>query len=366
MELNGVSKNYYNEKSKIVDKGKKSDAFDLFGQRMSVVNQSKEKKSSNAGRVDTYTRNEEVQNVYSSYNENGIEKFVNRDVCAVGKCEPKDISYKDADFVKVNICDGYVLSAKYDEEDGYVYVNKKMDDGTVESFKVDMRYVDDNSTNPIEIAAKNAYKFANSKESYSRQFVKELEEYAEYVQERIEEGPEKIQIGGACMSIEEWKELLAKVDKYIDEMKASMRKDIERREEEIEEKKLQEKKDEELLMSKVSSLLTDRIDNTPKAPYYYMADENGVIEYNGVVFVCDNEHKALCLGDMSNPDDVLTIPLSKGGTLKVNRNNLGDLAKAITMFSAEDINLIMRAIAQDAKIQKVKKEIDDMVGEAFL
>ena len=30
------------------------------------------------------------------------------------------------------------------------------------------------------------------------------------------------------------------------------------------------------------------------------------------------------------------------------------------MFSPEDLNLIMRAIAQDTKIQSVKKEIDDM------
>lgn len=202
-----------------------------------------------------------------------------------------------------------------------------------------------------------------SEKSYGEQFEKELEEYAEYVHERIEKGPEKIQIGAACMSIDEWKELLAKVDKYIDEMKASMRADIEKRMKELEEKKLQQEKDDEHLMNKVSSLLEDRLSNTPKAPYYYMADESGIIDYNGVVFVCDNEHQALCLGDMSNEDNVLTIPLSKGGTLKVNRDNLGELSKAISMFSAEDINLIMRAITLDAKIQKMKEEIDETISE---
>jgi hypothetical protein len=51
--------------------------------------------------------------------------------------------------------------------------------------------------------------------------------------------------------------------------------------------------------------------------------------------------------------------LSGGGSLIVNRDNLGDLAKAIGMFSPEDVNLIMRAIAEDAKIQQMKQQIDD-------
>ena len=62
---------------------------------------------------------------------------------------------------------------------------------------------------------------------------------------------------------------------------------------------------------------------------------------------------------MSNPDNVLNIPLSKGGTLRVNRDNLGELASAISMFSAEDINLIMRAVAQDNKAQEMLNEIED-------
>ena len=45
--------------------------------------------------------------------------------------------------------------------------------------------------------------------------------------------------------------------------------------------------------------------------------------------------------------------------LKVNRNSIGLLSKAAGMFSPEDLNLIMRAIAEDTKIQSVKKEIED-------
>lgn len=96
----------------------------------------------------------------------------------------------------------------------------------------------------------------------------------------------------------------------------------------------------------------------PKVPYEHLA-EGGVILYNGVCFVCDEESNSICLGDMTDKKNVLTITLSGGGHLKVNRDNLGDLSRAVGMFSPEDLNLIMRAIAQDTKIQSMKKEIED-------
>lgn len=96
------------------------------------------------------------------------------------------------------------------------------------------------------------------------------------------------------------------------------------------------------------------------APYSYLANEEGVIEYNGVVFTLDNQRKWLCLGDMSNMDNVIRIPLSEGGCLMVNRDSIGALGRAISMFSPEDINLILRALKLDAKVQEMKKEIEDM------
>lgn len=94
------------------------------------------------------------------------------------------------------------------------------------------------------------------------------------------------------------------------------------------------------------------------APYSYLA-KDGIIDYNGVIFVCDTEHNALRLGDTSNPKNCISVNLSNGGSLIVNRDNLGDLAKAIGMFSPEDVNLILRAIAEDAKVQQMKQQIDD-------
>lgn len=96
----------------------------------------------------------------------------------------------------------------------------------------------------------------------------------------------------------------------------------------------------------------------PKVPYEHLAVD-GVITYNGVCLVCDEESNSICLGDMTDKKNVLTITLSGGGHLKVNRDNLGDLSRIVGMFSPEDLNLIMRAIAQDTKIQSMKKEIED-------
>lgn len=93
-------------------------------------------------------------------------------------------------------------------------------------------------------------------------------------------------------------------------------------------------------------------------PYSYLA-KDGIIDYKGVIFVCDEEHRAITLGNTSDMSKCIRIPLSGGGSLVVNRDNLGDLAKAIGMFSPEDVNLILRAIAEDAKIQQMKQQIDD-------
>lgn len=95
-----------------------------------------------------------------------------------------------------------------------------------------------------------------------------------------------------------------------------------------------------------------------KAPYSYLA-EDGIINYNGVVFVCDDEKNRICLGDVSDRNKCINIPLAKGGNLVVNRECVGDLMKAIGMFSPEDKVRIMKAISLDNKIQQMKMEIDE-------
>lgn len=95
-----------------------------------------------------------------------------------------------------------------------------------------------------------------------------------------------------------------------------------------------------------------------KVPYGHLA-KDGVIEYNGVIFVCDEKTNSICLGDMTDTKNVLNITLSGGGHLKVNRGSIGLLSRAAGMFTPEDLNIIMRAIAQDTKLQSVQEEIED-------
>ena len=95
-----------------------------------------------------------------------------------------------------------------------------------------------------------------------------------------------------------------------------------------------------------------------KCPYSHLA-KDGLIEYNGVTFVCDYKTNSICLGDMSNPKNVLNISLPSGGNLKVNVDNFGDLSKAAGMFSPADLNAIMRAIAQYNHCTKKLNELDE-------
>ena len=104
------------------------------------------------------------------------------------------------------------------------------------------------------------------------------------------------------------------------------------------------------------------IREVPKVPYGNLA-QDGVINYNGICFVCDERTNSICLGNMEEKDKVINITLSGGGHLRVNRDNISDLAKAAGMFSPEDLNLIMRAIARDTKIQSMKQEMDDMKAD---
>lgn len=110
---------------------------------------------------------------------------------------------------------------------------------------------------------------------------------------------------------------------------------------------------------KADRIVNEKVNGGNPGRWSLMADDEGVVSYNGVNFIFDSESNALCLGDMSQTDNVLSIPLSRGGTLKVNRNNIEDLSKAIGMFSPEDINRIMRAIAEDAHCRRKLNEIED-------
>lgn len=194
-----------------------------------------------------------------------------------------------------------------------------------------------------------------------------ISNYKSNLARKIQNGEteEAIEIGAQSFTQKEWGQLIEHVDKDIDEIKE---------EQELRWKKLDEEKQAKELYEKMSAenlcrgqKLADRMaGNESKVPYSYLA-KDGVIEYNGVTFVCDEDKHAICLGDMQDKKNVLTIPLEKGGSLMVHRDNLGELSKAMDMFSPEDKKRILWAISTDQKCKKTEEEIEEdknSIGES--
>lgn len=178
------------------------------------------------------------------------------------------------------------------------------------------------------------------------------------------------------MDEKEWKDYLAKVDSVLDAYKQIAVEDgkenLERADKEREENRSMWLDDISKLMQMGQTFTAEKLNSESiqerqqeqelltnnKNEYFALGDGSSIV-YNGVCFMCNEQDNSICLGDMSDPSKVITIPLSGGGTLKVNRGNISDLGRAIGMFSPEDIGNILRAIEQDRKVQETKMEIED-------
>lgn len=371
---------------------------------------------------------------------------------AAFECESRHISYSDSDVVRAFVAEGYVLKAKVVADEHMVYIEQVNEDGSVAAYEVNPLKLSENTENPIEQIAAEAWQKTrdilnggvftewnpneDGQEEETAKFLtfeEMLQEFHEFVEKRIKDGPPKIQIGGSEFSEKEWEQLLKKIDKFIDEYKEELRERIRKRNgqkalakeagsavetigqsgesatkaglaasgsEEREEPAILESEakqgpvisENEAIKNSAISENGEKEDSAisekeaiagsaeyaqrgrdflnrisgKRAPYSYLKDETGNITYNGVTFICDDKKRQICLGDMSNPKNVLTIPLSGGGSLRVNRDNLSELSKAIDMFSAEDVGRILRAIAQDSKAREMELEIKKTsLPEAF-
>ncbi|MDE6750477.1 MAG: hypothetical protein K2K21_15675 [Lachnospiraceae bacterium] len=262
--------------------------------------------------------------------------------------------------------DGTVYSASYDEEStiGNPIVNIRLEskNGKVQTYKLCVNQVDWTNATPLEMFAlcSHADKMemsgnANESNSYSALLY--------YANNSMIGGQVARNADEFLSKSMDWSKKItdAQIDRLDQENKidASVGKSL-RRMFEAMEKSNTDRENASVSETKIlEQALLDKKKNTDNGvPYNYLA-KDGIIEYNGVVFVCDEKYKAIRLGDTSDPKNCLNIPLSGGGSLIVNRDNLDDLAKAIGMFTPEDVNLIMRAIAQDAKVQQMKHQIDD-------
>ncbi len=312
------------------------------------------------------------------------------------ECGARFISSAESDCVEVNVIKGYTLKAKVFIDEHKVYVEQKNEDGSSMAYEVNPLLIPEDTENPVEKIAAKAWEEA--KQTLNDGMVSELEdeenvkeeegfgamlmEFHAFVKKRIKEGAPKIQIGASFFSEKEWKQLLKKIDKDIDAYKEELRQRVKKRDKAAaakqasgiaaeafgqnpanEMEKASLTSEQEAIKGAANTAqkgngFLARLSGVKRAPYSYLQDETGNITYNGVTFICDDKKQQICLGDMSNPNNVLNIPLSKGGLLRVNRDNIGDLVKAIDMFSPEDIAKILQAIAKDKKIQEVELEVE--------
>ena len=199
---------------------------------------------------------------------------------------------------------------------------------------------------------------SNSSQSKNADYMELIANYKKEIYEKVKnnETEEEIATGGASYTQSKWRKLMESVDEHIEDIKEQQEERAELQKEKAEAKRIYE------AVSAGKKPTLEISHKNSNVPYGELA-QDGVITYNGVTFVCDERTNSICLGDMSDKSKVLNIALSGGGCLKVNRDNIGDLSACVGMFSPEDLNLIMRAIAQDTKAQEMQLEKEDMEGD---
>ena len=199
----------------------------------------------------------------------------------------------------------------------------------------------------IGIYEQNNYYNLNNTQTDEPEKQAQIIDYAEILRAKQEEIRDKLNngetetsfgIGGESYTNKEWNRLMSRFDNTIDEMRESMREEIAKRTGRVEANKVKQSK---------------------AVNEYFSMAQDGVINYKGVTFACDYKTNTLTLGDCSNEDNCIRVGLSKGGSFLFNRDEIGSVSDAITMFSPEDRTRIMRAIQMDNMAQKALKEIED-------
>ncbi len=195
------------------------------------------------------------------------------------------------------------------------------------------------------------------------QAILQINERKKEMQNRMKSGKQdgSVATGGNSFTEDEWKKIIQKMDEYLTEVKQEQKERFEKRDKEKEIEQFYQKlemSDRYKKTEQPGSSISTHLRGEDNAPYSALA-EDGVITYNGVSFICDYENNCICLGDMSDDNNVITVALEKGGSLKVNRDNIDELSTAIAMFSPEDIRRILVAIQQDAKIRQMQMQIEE-------
>lgn len=150
---------------------------------------------------------------------------------AVKACAARSVTYSESDYVKSYAAQGFALMAQVDVDGRSVYVEQKLENGTVKGYEVSIDGVAQDTTDPIERMALEAWEKKETGEEKERAELtveEALAEFYDFIQDRIKNGPPKYMIGNAEFSVEEWDKLLGDFDDQLDAVREEMRERIEK------------------------------------------------------------------------------------------------------------------------------------------
>ncbi|MDE6750478.1 MAG: hypothetical protein K2K21_15680 [Lachnospiraceae bacterium] len=275
MKVNGIENQAYHEKTSITKSNRKSKG-DFYESLSENLNGQTERSTdtntatgmdANAVAEAAASKAYQYRNIHSAASISG-----NVNICeGITVCETKYISYQESDHVKTFIQSGYTLMTQVDVSARSVYVEQKMEDGTVKGYDVKMDKLNENVNDPIGQMALEAWekvKAEGKSEEDDDNTVLTVEEalqkFYEFIEDRIKNGPPKYMIGNSEFSIEGWEKFLESIDGQIDDIKEETKEMIERMKEQQEEEQIQIKaaqsieSDKEIEEELLSSLFNDK------------------------------------------------------------------------------------------------------------
>lgn len=234
MNVNGIGKQaYYENTSKSKANPKESGGFyEKLSQNLNEkAGTEKEKESASypAGAVTNTAYPYRNVAMKADAGLSGVTESENVSAGAVSACEVRGISYRESDYVKVLAKEGFGLMAQVDMEKRCVYIERKNEDGTYLGYEVDVDKISKDSEDPIEQMALEAWekeKIENV-ESEELSLAEALQDFYEFVEERIKNGPPKYLIGNSEFSVAEWDKLMEGIDGQLDAIREELRERIE-------------------------------------------------------------------------------------------------------------------------------------------
>lgn len=150
---------------------------------------------------------------------------------AVKSSEVRHITYQESSYAKACTVQGFFLMAQVDRNSRSVYVEQKLEDGTVKGYEVNIDKLHPKTEDPVERMALEAWEQKREdggKEEEALTVEEALLQFYEFIEDRIKNGPPKYMIGNSEFSVEEWDKLLEDFDDQLDAVREEMRERIEK------------------------------------------------------------------------------------------------------------------------------------------